>query len=539
MKRFIYLSFPFILTMNLVFVALLVVVYYEIDTLNQNYSEFYSARDLSEELKYSSDELTRVARSYAVTGDQSYRTDFQRILDVRNGIAPRSSDTLIAPNQKVPLRELIKGVHPTEAEFQHLKQSENFSNDLVNLETEAFNAMKGFFKDSKGQYSIKAKSNQALAVDLLYGKQYHLSKTKIMEPIYQFQRDIHSRMAQKISRTEEHAKRTLLYFISVLIVSVIFTCMSFSILRRLFMENQDYQKNLETMVEKRTSEAEESRHQMLAQEKLASLGVLAAGIAHELKNPLNIIINAARLNEHLLSAVIIPEVKDSNTFTRENTETIVSTAEQVIQMSKIITTNSERADSIVKSILYQSSSGKPTLKTMDFGKLVQNSFDLAHHSMCATKRIEYNFVNNIQDVGMIPSYEEFSRAVINLVDNSFDALIEKNKIAGPTFKPQLELSCYKERGFVKLRIKDNGTGIPKEIRQRILEPFFTTKSSGGTGLGLAISFDIIKMHQGILKIDSVLGEYTEFCIVFPDNLKENPSEREVEYESKFTKHSIR
>lgn len=258
--------------------------------------------------------------------------------------------------------------------------------------------------------------------------------------------------------------------------------------------------------------------QLIRQEKLASLGKLAAGIAHEIKNPLNFVINFSDLSIELLeeaflevAAIEKPEIKQE----------IISILEDVKNNLEKINQHGTRADNIVKSMLKHSrgGSGKPEL--VKINDLIREYVNLSFHGMRAGKKpINVSIVFELNEkTGEVPLIQEdFSRVILNLCNNAFDAMYEKlQKVEDKnTYTPQLTVKTMPEAGFIIVEIQDNGPGIPQEIKNKILQPFFTTKKGNeGTGLGLSISQDIIKAHQGKLEIFSEEGNFSRFVIKLP------------------------
>jgi len=260
---------------------------------------------------------------------------------------------------------------------------------------------------------------------------------------------------------------------------------------------------------------------LIQTEKLASLGQLTAGIAHEIKNPLNFVNNFS-----LLSSELIDELNDAlkaaalDTATREEidevTQTLKSNLEKVVQHGK-------RADSIVKNMLLHSRQGSGERRSADINAIVEESLNLAYHGARAEKSgfsitLERDLDPN---AGMIELYpQEITRVFLNLISNGFYAATGRRESGGNGFEPKLSATTRNLGGEVEIRIRDNGTGIPPEVKEKIFNPFFTTKPAGeGTGLGLSMSHDIIvKQHGGRIEIRTEPGLFTEFVITLPRTL---------------------
>lgn len=255
------------------------------------------------------------------------------------------------------------------------------------------------------------------------------------------------------------------------------------------------------------SELKTMQQQLVQQEKLASLGQLTAGIAHEIKNPLNFVTNFSDLNIELLEEA--RELAGDN----EDLDDILNDIEANLNK---IHEHGSRADSIVKSMLQHSRGGSGEKTDTNLNALVKEYVNLAFHGMRAGKNainvdLEFKLDENIIDVPLIS--EDFSRVIVNLCNNAFDAMRDKLNSASKDYRAKLTVSTKVIDGKVILEIVDNGPGIPEEIKDKIMQPFFTTKKgTEGTGLGLSITNDIIKMHAGELIISSKKDEGTSFSI---------------------------
>ena len=253
-------------------------------------------------------------------------------------------------------------------------------------------------------------------------------------------------------------------------------------------------------------------------QKMAALGQLTAGIAHEIKNPLNFVNNFAALSSELtdelsdaLKPVALPgKVRDE---VEVLTDTLKDNLGRVVQHGR-------RADSIVKNMLLHSREGSGEHRPADINALVDESLNLAYHGARAEKpgfniTLERNFD---PEAGMAEIYpQEITRVFLNLISNGFYAATKHATEAGNGFEPKLKAATKSLGDMVEIRIRDNGTGIPSDIREKIFNPFFTTKPAGeGTGLGLSMSHDIVvKQHGGTIDIATEPGAFTEFIITLP------------------------
>jgi predicted ATPase/signal transduction histidine kinase len=263
----------------------------------------------------------------------------------------------------------------------------------------------------------------------------------------------------------------------------------------------------------------ETQQQLVQREKLASLGALTAGIAHELKNPLNFINNFAQLSVGLAEEIDqeVAQLASDDVEIHENIEAALQDLKENLQR---INHHGQRADRIIHSMLLHSRERSSSHGPTDINRLLNESLNLAYHGMRARQpgwnvelRTEFD-----ESVGTITaSSGDLSRVFINLFDNAFYATQRKRKDSGPDYSPTVRVSSKRRDTSVEIRVRDNGTGLSKANLTRLFTPFFTTKPAGeGVGLGLSISHDIIVQgHQGEIRADSVEGEFMEFIITLP------------------------
>jgi signal transduction histidine kinase len=283
---------------------------------------------------------------------------------------------------------------------------------------------------------------------------------------------------------------------------------------RLLNELRQRTKELTTSLD----ELRIAQDRLVQTEKLASLGQLTAGIAHEIKNPLNFVNNFSALSAELvdeLKGTLKPATLDDNVREEidELTNLLTSNLEKVVQHGK-------RADSIVKNMLLHSREGAGEHRLADINAIVEESVNLAYHGARAEKpgfniTLHRDFAS---DVGMIDSYpQEITRVLLNLISNGFYAAAKRKEAGDATFDPTLSVSTKNLGDRIEIRIRDNGTGISAEVKEKMFNPFFTTKPAGeGTGLGLSMSHDIVvKQHGGTIRVDTELGAFTEFIITLP------------------------
>jgi two-component system NtrC family sensor kinase len=303
---------------------------------------------------------------------------------------------------------------------------------------------------------------------------------------------------------------------------------------------QESHETLEAKVERRTQalqqqekKAREARHaaeraladlktaqqRLIQSEKLASLGQLTAGIAHEIKNPLNFINNfadvSAELVQELRDALVSAPLDDTARMEVDDLSEMLKT-----NLGKIVQ-HGRRADSVIKNMLLHSREGTGERRSVDLNAIVEESLNLAYHGARAGKPDFNVMLRKDLDptVGSLEIYpQEFVRVLLNLITNGFYAgLQRKAQTEHGAFEPTLTVSTKAFDDRIEIRVRDNGTGIPDEVRAKMFNPFFTTKPAGeGTGLGLSLSFDIVvNQHGGIIDVETRPGEFTEFIVILP------------------------
>jgi signal transduction histidine kinase len=262
-----------------------------------------------------------------------------------------------------------------------------------------------------------------------------------------------------------------------------------------------------------------AQDRLVQTEKLASLGQLTAGIAHEIKNPLNFVNNFSGVSVELINDLheVLSGVQADDKVRAEIAELSDTLRDNMLK----IVQHGKRADSIVKNMLLHSREGSGEHRPVDINTIVEESLNLAYHGARAEKQgfnitLERSFDPAAGEVDLFP--QEITRVLLNLISNGFYAAVKrKNQSANGDFEPVLAAATKNLGDRVEIRIRDNGTGIPPEVKDKMFNPFFTTKPAGeGTGLGLSISHDIIvKQHAGSIAVDTEPGQFTEFKIVLP------------------------
>ena len=275
-------------------------------------------------------------------------------------------------------------------------------------------------------------------------------------------------------------------------------------------------------IEKAYHELKTTQAQLIQSEKMASLGELTAGIAHEIQNPLNFVNNFSEVNKELLA-----EMKEA--MDNGNLAEAKALANDVIDNEGKINHHGKRADTIVKGMLQHSQSSSSIKEPTDINSLVDEYLRLAYHGLRAKEKsfnatLKTNFDKSIGNINIIP--QDIGRVMLNLINNAFYAVDEKKKQYPEGYVPEVSVSTHflpeaanspiRNPQSVIIFVKDNGNGIPQKVIDKIFQPFFTTKPTGqGTGLGLSLSYDIVKAHGGEIKVDTKEGEFTEFVVQLP------------------------
>ena len=278
-------------------------------------------------------------------------------------------------------------------------------------------------------------------------------------------------------------------------------------------------ETLEKQVKERTSALNQSlenlkstQDQLIQSEKMASLGELTAGIAHEIQNPLNFVNNFSEVNKELLEELKSQTSKLKNEEVDELLDDIAANEEKINHHGK-------RADAIVKGMMQHSQLSTGQKESTDINALADEYLRLSFHGIRAKDKsfnatIKSDFDNSIAKVNVIP--QDIGRVLLNLYNNAFYAVNEKVKTDDEDYQPTVSVGTKKVNDKIEIRVSDNGNGIPQKIVDKIFQPFFTTKPTGqGTGLGLSLSYDIIKAHGGEIKVEAREGEGTTFIIKLP------------------------
>ena len=316
------------------------------------------------------------------------------------------------------------------------------------------------------------------------------------------------------AKSQEQTKKEALneYKSKIQLYSLIAGLAVLTLIIFMLYRNNRQKKSANIKIEKSYEELKSTQSQLIHSEKMASLGELTAGIAHEIQNPLNFVNNFSEVNTELIN-----EMKDE--INKGNIDEVKAIANDIAENEQKINHHGRRADAIVKGMLQHSRSSSGVKEPTDINALADEYLRLAYHGLRAkdksfNAKMETDFDKSIDGINVVP--QDIGRMILNLITNAFYVVDEKKKLQPEGYEPTVSVSTKRLGDKIEIRVKDNGSGIPQKDLDKIFQPFFTTKPTGqGTGLGLSLSYDIVKAHGGELKVDTKEGEGTIFKIYLP------------------------
>jgi two-component system, NtrC family, sensor kinase len=437
-------------------------------------------------------------------------------------------------------QEAVNNYHAAFEVWKNMKDYHNMDYSLVLL-SEAFNNMNN--KDSAGWYAyaaldtakkfkLKKETRDAYGVLFFYHFRYKyyqkaLEERLILDSIDYAAEDEHAEQTtlraemkydqekkellaaieQKNKVAAEQRARNLQY--GVIIAFVLLACF-------LFYNNRQKQR-AKIKIEKAYSELKTTQAQLIQNEKMASLGELTAGIAHEIQNPLNFVNNFSEVNIELAD-----ELKtglNHSALPIEEKNNLLDIVDDITKNQEKINHHGKRADAIVKGMLQHSRISSGFEEPTDINALADEYLRLSYHGLRAKDKsfnatMKTDFDTSIGNINIIP--QDIGRVFLNLYNNAFYTISEKKKLAEADYEPTVSVSTKKTENKMTISVKDNGNGIPQKVVDKIFQPFFTTKPTGqGTGLGLSLSYDIVKAHGGEIKVETKEREGTEFVVRLP------------------------
>ena len=519
-------------TVSFIFVAIVINKYQKATIeLEDAYNMQYKSLILADELRQSSDDLTRMARTYVITGNPMFEEQYKTVLAIRNAESPRPKryngifwDFLSLENsiatldgEKIALRDLMRNANFPESELNMLFTSQNESDDLTKLEHKAMNAIKGIFEDKNGNYTIKAEPDFALARELMHSKEYHEAKIRIMKPLDNFYKAFENRTKQKVEEARNSLKEQEFYVNVIVLFSVILFLMSFFIilfrivypidLLRVVMlklstnntnveiDKDKYNDEIADMIgaieifKENTQKLLSSEHQIKQAMQEATTAnkaksVFLARMSHELRTPLNAILGFANILQK--SQNINKQERENLNIIKRSGEHLLNIINEILELSKI-------------------EAGKMELSPKSF-----NLFDLIKEIdnilSFRCKSLNLNFEIKTDN---LPKYikadeQRLRQILINLLGNSL-------KFTKEGF---ISLYVYELNNKLFFEVKDSGIGISKEYQEKIFKPFEQVKkdnyTSEGTGLGLSITKELIALMGGNIYLKSQVGVGSEF-----------------------------
>jgi two-component system, NtrC family, sensor kinase len=313
------------------------------------------------------------------------------------------------------------------------------------------------------------------------------------------------KMELEQTRKEAQARIKIYFLIAVLLLVSLFGL--------LMLRNNKQKQKINAKLENTLANLQATQKQLVQSEKMASLGELTAGIAHEIQNPLNFVNNFAELNAELIDELATEANKG-------NLEEVKLLAKDIKENETKINHHGKRADAIVKNMLQHSRKTSGQKELTDINALCDEYLRLSYHGLRAKDKsfnaeFETKFDTTLAPINVVP--QDIGRVILNLINNAFYAVNERQKKEQNSgYKPLVTLTTSKQGDQVVIEVADNGTGMTEQVKEKIFQPFFTTKPTGeGTGLGLSLSYDIVKAHGGEIKVEATEGEGTEFVILLP------------------------
>ena len=542
-------------TLSFISVAVVINKYQNATTkLEDAYNMQYKSLILADELRQSSDDLTRMARTYVITGNPLFEEQYKTVLAIRNGELPRPKRyngifwdflTLKENNQpllngdKIPLRELMKQANFPESELNLLFASQNESDDLTNLEHKAMSAIKGIFQDKDGNYTIQGKPDFALARDLMHSEAYHHAKIRIMEPLDRFYQAFENRTKQKVIEAKQSVSEQEFNVNAIVTLSIVLFLISFfTILFRIVypidllrivmlklslndmsveIEKNRFEDEVDDMIgaveifKQNTEKLVTGEHQLkLAMEDAKNANkaksIFLARMSHELRTPLNAILGFTNILKKSMNATT--QEKENLNIIKKSGEHLLNIINEILELSKI-------------------EAGKIEInpKVFNFLELIKEIEDI-FALRCEAKNLKFT-INLSND---LPSFikadvQRLRQILINLLGNSLKF----------TNEGEISLYVYRLNNKLFFEVKDTGIGIDIKNQEKIFKPFEQVKldnyTQQGTGLGLAITKELITLMGGSIYLKSKLLKGSEFYFSI-DYEKANSAEITIKSQTK-------
>ncbi len=516
------------------FISVAVVINkYQKSTINLEdaYNMQYKSLILADELRQSSDDLTRMARTYVITGNSMYEEQYKTVLAIRNGELPRpkryngifwdflsiDGSTPQLDGEKIPLRELMKNANFPESELNMLFTSQNESDDLTKLEHKAMNAIKGKFLDKDGNYTIKGEPDFALARELMHSKEYHEAKIRIMEPLDRFYRAFENRTKQKVDEARATVKELEFYVNVIVLFSIVFFLMSFFIilfrivypidlLRRVMLKLSQNDMSVEIdknkfddevgdmigaveIFKENTQKLLTSEHQIKQAMQEATTAnkaksIFLARMSHELRTPLNAILGFTNILQKSMNATTVE--KENLNIIKRSADHLLNIINEILELSKI-----------------EAGKMELSLKNFNLFELIKEIEDIFAFR-CENKGLKFKIETLNLPKNIKADEQRLRQILINLLGNSLKF----------TNKGEISLYIYELNKKLFFEVKDSGIGIDKSNLEKVFKPFEQVKQDNytqqGTGLGLSITKELVSLMGGNIYLKSQVGVGSEF-----------------------------
>jgi len=446
-----------------------------------------------------------MGRTYAARGDTALANDYYRKSLVASADQNYFRGTVVA---NLSLADYYMGAGRKDSAYLHIRDglSTALYVGVPDLLLRSYTALSRYYRSTGNNDSIV--KYQALIIRI----KDSLFSDKQAQQFQNIDFDEQQRQQQIEAAEKDLRAKWRIYSL----LAGLFVFFSIAIL---LWRNSRQRKKANLLLAKQKAELEstlvslkETQKQLIQSEKMASLGELTAGIAHEIQNPLNFVTNFSEVNGELAK-----ELK--NEVRKGNMEEVTAIANDIESNSEKINHHGKRADAIVKGMLQHSRTTSGEKEPTDINKLADEYLRIAYQGFRAKAKsfnatLVTDFDAAIGKVDIVP--QEIGRVILNLINNAFYAVNEKHKQNPDDYEPSVTVTTQKNNGMIDVKVKDNGDGITQKVVDKIFQPFFTTKPTGqGTGLGLSLAYDIVKAHGGEFKVETKEGEGSEFIIQLP------------------------
>jgi len=464
----------------------------------QQKSLYYYSKLPFDARKFEGGTYTSIGIIYEQTGNTDLaRENYQKAIQV----SEQNSNPRLAGNACLQLAKLYQSLNKADLAFIYAKKAlEAFT--LGGYEKEkaiAYRMISDYYHDQNNTDSSFAYLRLATLLNDSLGS---IEKKRLQEfQVAAFNQQL-ALQQQEQERIEKEGKQKTIAIIALIAV---FSTIGFL----LYRNNRQKQKANHTLqdknneIEQTLTELKATQKQLIQSEKMASLGELTAGIAHEIQNPLNFVNNFSEVNTELIDEL-------TSEVDKGDMDEVKAIAKDIKENEQKINHHGKRADAIVKGMLQHSRSSTGAKEPTDINALADEYLRLAYHGLRAKDKsfnatMKTDFDESIGNINIIP--QDIGRVILNLITNAFYVVDEKKKSGIDNYEPTISVSTKRINDKVEIRVKDNGNGIPQKVLDKIFQPFFTTKPTGqGTGLGLSLSYDIVKAHGGEIKVETKEGE---------------------------------